>query len=89
MQFTLTAEQAGTGSSVGNITSNPAGITCGGDCSEPYDEGTMVTLTAPAATMGSTFMGWTGDTGCASGTAMTTVEVDANKTCTATYDLDP
>ncbi len=39
------------------MTSSPAGINCGNDCIEPYNEGTSVTLTAnPAA--GSTFAGW-------------------------------
>ena len=31
---------------LGTITSNPAGINCGSDCSEPYEEGTIVNLTA-------------------------------------------
>ena len=30
----------------GSVTSAPAGITCGGDCSEAYVTGTSVTLTA-------------------------------------------
>ena len=84
-QFMLTAEQVG--SSVGNITSSPAGIDCGSDCTELYDDGTVVTLTAPAAAMGSTFAGWSN--GCSSVAAVTNVTVDANKTCTATYTLDP
>ena len=86
-QFTLTAEQVGMGSSVGNITSSPAGIDCGSDCTELYDDGTVVTLTAPAAAMGSTFAGWSN--GCSGVAAVTNVTVDANKTCTATYTLDP
>ncbi|HBP88578.1 MAG TPA: hypothetical protein DD706_12865, partial [Nitrospiraceae bacterium] len=44
MQETLTVTKAGTGS--GTITSNPAGISCGNDCTEGYANGTSVTLTA-------------------------------------------
>ncbi len=41
--YTLTVAKAGTGS--GTVTSSPAGISCGADCSEPYNSGTVVTLT--------------------------------------------
>ena len=41
--YTLTVAKAGTGS--GTVTSSPAGINCGADCSEPYNSGTVVTLT--------------------------------------------
>ena len=84
-QFTLTAEQVG--SSVGNITSDLGAIDCGSDCSELYDDGTPVTLTAPAAAMGWTFDGWSN--GCSGAALVTNVTVDAAKTCTATYTLDP
>ena len=30
----------------GSVTSSPAGVSCPGDCSETYPEGTSVTLTA-------------------------------------------
>jgi hypothetical protein len=54
---TLTVNRAGTGD--GTVTSNPAGITCGTDCTEDYPTGTLLTLTAqPAA--GSTFVRWDG-----------------------------
>ena len=42
--FTLSVTKAGTGS--GTVSSNPAGINCGADCSEAYSPGTVVTLTA-------------------------------------------
>jgi len=48
-----------TGSGGGTITSSPAGITCGADCSQPYAFNTVVTLTAAAAA-GSVFGGFTG-----------------------------
>ena len=41
---TLTVGKSGTGS--GTVTSSPAGINCGSDCSEAYASGTSVTLTA-------------------------------------------
>ena len=44
---TLTVLKAGTGS--GTVTSSPGGISCGGDCSQGYTEGTVVTLNTNAA----------------------------------------
>jgi Divergent InlB B-repeat domain len=80
--FTLNLTKLGTGS--GSVTSNPAGITCGSDCSEVYPSGTVVSLiAAPAA--GSTFAGWSGDSDCSDGN----VTMTANKTCTATFSLSP
>ena len=57
LPLTLTVTRAGTGT--GGVSSSPAGIDCGADCSEIYDSGTVVTLTA-AASAGSTFAGWSG-----------------------------
>jgi lysophospholipase L1-like esterase len=77
--FRLTVSRAGTGS--GSVTSNPAGIDCGSDCSHDYQAGTSVTLTAtPAA--GSTFSGWSGD---CSGTGSCVVAMSANRSVTATF----
>src|SRR3989344_2652653 len=58
--YTLSASKSGTGS--GTVTSSPAGINCGADCSETYNFGTSVTLTATISA-GSTFTGWSG-AGC-------------------------
>jgi hypothetical protein len=80
--FTLTVTLAGTGT--GTVTSNPTGINCLGDCSESYPENTVVTLTATPAS-GSTFAGWSG--GCSGSSPTTTVTMNADKTCTATFQL--
>ena len=80
-QYTLTVTKAGTGS--GTVASNPAGINCGADCSEVYNHGTSVTLTATPA-LGSTFEGWSGDGNCSDGV----VTMNANKTCTATFNTE-
>jgi hypothetical protein len=47
------------GRRVGTVTSSPSGIRCGRDCTEAYDAGTLVSLTA-AAGKGSRFTGWSG-----------------------------
>ena len=70
------------GSGSGTVTSDPAGIDCGADCSQIYDYGTGVTLTATADT-GSTFAGWSGD---AAGGSPVTVTMNGSKSITATFD---
>ena len=79
-QYTLTVSKSGTGS--GTVTSSPSGIDCGSDCSESYDEGTVVALTATAAS-GSIFGGWSG---ACSGTGTCTVTMNAAKSVTATFN---
>ena len=64
-----------TGSGQGTVTSNPAGINCGGDCNQPYAPGTSVTLTAEPE-QGSTFEGWSGACG---GTVTCTVPMDGRQ----------
>src|SRR6185295_9913725 len=79
-QFNLSVNKTGTGS--GTVTSNPAGISCGGTCTASYTSGTVVTLTASAAG-GSTFSGWSGG-GC-SGTGTCSVTMTAATTVTASF----
>ncbi len=74
-----------TGTGSGTVTSSPAGINCGTDCSQNYIYGTVVTLTAQASA-GSIFTGWSGG-GC-SGTGTCTVTMDSAKTCTAAFTRD-
>ncbi|MBI3329697.1 MAG: hypothetical protein HYZ81_23695 [Nitrospinae bacterium] len=78
----LTISKTGTGS--GRVTSNPPGIDCGSDCSEPYTTNTRVTLTAtPAA--GSIFAGWRGG-GCPE-TGPCTLTLTADIAVTATFNI--
>ena len=78
-QVTLTVEKQGAGT--GTVSSQPAGITCGDDCSQAYAVGTSVSLSASAAE-GSTFAGWGG---ACSGSDACEVTLDEAKTVTATF----
>src|SRR5262245_21026722 len=44
----------------GQVSSSPAGISCGASCQAAFAPGTLVSLTA-VADAGSTFIGWSGD----------------------------
>lgn len=70
------------GSGSGTVTSAPAGITCGSDCTEDYPHATLVTLTAQPGP-GSTFDGWSG--ACTGITGDCVVTLDAARTVTATF----
>ncbi len=79
--YTLTVSKEGPGS--GTVTSSPSGIDCGSDCSESYNQKTIVILTAkPDAD--SAFGGWSGG-GC-SGTGQCSVAMNADETVTATFN---
>ena len=72
------------GDGTGTISSDPAGINCGVNCTHLYPFGTVVTLTAPAAN-GSVFTGWEG--ACTGfGNCQTTLTT--TKQVTATYAFD-
>lgn len=72
--FTLTAVIEGSGT----VTSDPLGIDCPGDCTQDYEDGTVVELTATPAD-GWLFAGWT-EPDCP------TVTMDQDRTCTATFE---
>ena len=77
---TLTVTKGGSGT--GQVTSNPAGISCGTDCNEVFPINSTVTLNAvPGAGMG--FTGWSGG-GC-SGTGPCTVTMSADTAVTANF----
>ena len=76
-RYTLSVTKSGSGT----ITSNPAGITCGTDCSETYNGGTNVTLTATPLS-GWQFSGWGG---ACSGTGSCVVSMNATKSVSATF----
>jgi hypothetical protein len=77
--FALTVAPSGVGA--GTISSSPAGIDCGADCTEAYVDGTLVTLTATPAP-GWTFGGWGG---ACSAMASCQVTMDAAKSVIATF----
>ena len=70
------------GAGTGNVTSSPAGITCGTDCSESYALATEVTLTAVPG-VASSFIGWSG--ACTGTTQDCTVTMDAARSVTAAF----
>jgi hypothetical protein len=78
----LTVVRVGTGS--GNVTSTPAGINCGVDCTESFTSGTSISLVA-IPVVGSTFTGFSGD---CTGTGPCTVVMSAVKSVTATFTED-
>ena len=77
--ISLTVTKGGTGS--GAVTSNPAGIVCGMDCTETYASTTPVVLSA-TPTPGSVFMGWLG---ACIGTGPCNVNVSAATSVSATF----
>ncbi len=82
--YLLAVNKSGSGN--GSVASSPAGIDCGIDCTEIFNQGAVVTLTA-TADGASTFTGWTGG-GC-SGTGDCIVTMNAGMTITATFDPCP
>ncbi len=84
LSHTLTVRTAGTGR--GSVSSLPAGIDCGQDCSESFPAGTQVRLTA-IPDKASVFSGWSGDPDCSAAGAATSVTMNGDKTCVATFTL--
>lgn len=80
----LTVSKIGGG--VGSVASAPTGINCGVDCAQPYDFGTVVTLTA-AATPPSAFAGWGG--ACSGMSTACTLTMDVDHAVTAKFVTPP
>lgn len=81
-QYPLAVSKTGSGN--GTVISSPSGINCGSDCTENYNSGTSVTLTATPA-VGSTFSEWSGS---CTGTGSCVILMNANKAVTATFVLN-
>ena len=79
-RFALNVNKTGAGTGV--VTSSPGAINCGATCTDTFDAGTLVTLTAVADPT-FVFAGWSGG-GC-TGTAPCPVTVNAATTVTATF----
>jgi Divergent InlB B-repeat domain len=82
--YSLTVSKSGTGD--GQITSSPAGISCGSDCSESYSLGSTVALYA-VASANSSFTGWGG--ACSGTNGACVVTMSAAKSVTATFATTP
>ncbi|MHB1861345.1 MAG: InlB B-repeat-containing protein [Gemmatimonadaceae bacterium] len=80
---TYTLNVGRTGGGTGSVASSSGGISCGSTCSASYTAGTVVSLTATAAS-GSVFSGWGG---ACSGTGACTVTMNSAQTVTAGFDL--
>jgi hypothetical protein len=78
--YNLGVEVAGTGGGV--IASNPAGISCPGDCMQVYNHGQNVTLNA-TSNGASLFSGWSG---ACTGTGACTVAMTQARNVTATFE---
>src|SRR5207248_792496 len=77
-----TLDVASDGSGAGAVASDLGGIDCGSTCTDDYDDGTVVTLTANTAA-GSRLGGWSGG-GC-SGTGSCVLTMSAARAVTANF----
>jgi len=80
--YTLTVLKSGNGS--GTVTSSPSSINCGSTCSNSFNSGTSVVLTASPASS-SNFSGWSGG-GCL-GTGTCSINLNSNASTTASFAL--
>jgi len=65
----------------GRVTSEPAGVSCGEDCTGSFGHGMVVTLRAHPGVK--SYVIWGGD--CTGAGAIAQVTMDADSTCTATF----
>jgi hypothetical protein len=84
MAYQIIVTKSGTAGGIGTVTSVPAGINCGSDCSENYLFGSydLSALAGP----GSTFTGWSGG-GCSGTHVCTLTDVTAVVTANFNYNL--
>lgn len=78
--FRVTVTKGGTGNGV--VSSQPAGIDCGGACIADFQEGTTVTLSPQG--QGASFSGWGG--ACAGQNGVCKLTLTANVDVTANFD---
>lgn len=78
--YRVTVTKGGTGTGV--VTSQPAGIDCGGACAADFTEGTTITLLPQG--QGSSFSGWGG--ACAGQNGACKLTLTANVDVTANFD---
>lgn len=79
-QYDLTVNKRGHGT----VSSIPAGIACGGECTHTYSHGIVANLAA-VADPGWSFAGWNG---ACTGTSACSVMIDGVKVVTATFTLN-
>ena len=79
---------ANLGNGAGRVTSLPAGIDCGADCTNFFFDGIRVTVSA-SPNAGSTFVGWGGDipAACANSTEPCAFRMGRTRNITATFEL--
>lgn len=73
------------GTGTGTVTSNPAGINCGGTCTAGYWVNASVTLTA-VASAGSSFAGWSGACSGSTATCSPPLGIGVQGNVTATFN---
>jgi len=81
-QYTINVIKGGTGN--GTVTSSPAGMNCGSNCSASHRNGTVVTLTA-VPDEDSTFTSWSGS-GC-TGNGQCVLTLNGNMTIEAHFEV--
>lgn len=90
IQHTLTVNREGAGTGTVVTSGGSSGINCGSTCSNTYNQGTVVQLTA-TPNVGSTFAGWTGTgsgPGCNTGSGTTcTVTMSQARSIVANFNV--
>ena len=80
-QFAMNVATSG-GDGTGSVSSQPAGIACPADCTETYQQGSVVTLTATTSPT-TRFVGWRG--ACVGTSPVCTLTMDSAKSTTAVF----